>query len=232
MSSALVLVSLVVLLSTATCQWPTNVERAHILEAHLRVRENVIPRASNMLLMRYSSAMECLAAYWASFCRFEHPNPSLYPWYRGIGQNLAIHSGFKPHLTESVCGWEGERKFFDFFNNTCSKVCGHYTQLVWANSDQVGCAMRRCDGIKPHWSNPQYLTVCQYKPGGNYIGQRPYVYGHSCSRCPKGSWCYRRQCVKHYRPEEVYPTTLIVNPNERTVPACLPPKFYSFIQYS
>lgn len=73
--------------------------------------------------------MEDLAAYWASLCVFEHPNPLRYPQFRGIGQNLALHSGFKPHVTDSVCGWKRESKFYNFINNTCSHVCGHYIQV-------------------------------------------------------------------------------------------------------
>lgn len=73
--------------------------------------------------------MENLAAYWASFCRFEHPDPARYPHFRGIGQNLALTSGFKPHLTESVCQWKSESKFYRLANNSCRHVCGHYTQV-------------------------------------------------------------------------------------------------------
>ncbi|KAL5964612.1 GLIPR1-like protein 1, partial [Taenia solium] len=71
--------------------------------------------------------MELLADFWASFCRFEHPDRSCYPQYRGIEQNLALVGGFKPHLTEGVCGWKSETKFNNFFNNTCNHVCGHHT---------------------------------------------------------------------------------------------------------
>ncbi|EUB60256.1 GLIPR1-like protein [Echinococcus granulosus] len=170
MSSTL---GLVILISAATCQLPTDAERSQILEAHRKVRERVFPPASNMLLMEYSSRLERLAAYWASRCEYEHPDPNLHPQFRKIGQNLALTGGFKPFLTESVCGWKSETHFYRFANNSCSHVCGHYTQvskvlclsmLVWATSSQVGCAMRRCDGLKPHWPNPQYLTVCQYRP--------------------------------------------------------------------
>ncbi|KAL5967824.1 Peptidase inhibitor 16 [Taenia solium] len=95
----------------------------------------------------------------------------------------------------------------------------------------TGCAMRQCDGLIPQWNNPQYLTVCQYKPGGNYIGQRPYVFGRSCSRCPRGYTCHRKQCVKNYKYEEVYPTTRIREANDRSVPACRPASTYSVYEY-
>ncbi|KAL5967236.1 Peptidase inhibitor 16 [Taenia solium] len=79
--------------------------------------------------------------------------------------------------------------------------------------------MRRCDGLRPHWSNPQYLTVCQYKPGGNYVGQRPYRFGQSCNRCPRGYVCRRKQCVRRDEANDVYPTAKLENADDRSVPA-------------
>lgn len=47
----LVALSLVILMSAATCQLLTDLERAQILKAHWKARESVQPSASNMLLM-------------------------------------------------------------------------------------------------------------------------------------------------------------------------------------
>ncbi|KRB82422.1 SCP-like extracellular [Sphingomonas sp. Root710] len=43
---------------------------------------------------------------------------------------------------------------------------GHYTQMVWASSKAVGCALRR--GRKDEF------FVCRYSEGGNILGERPY----------------------------------------------------------
>ncbi|KAL5964633.1 GLIPR1-like protein 1, partial [Taenia solium] len=120
---------LIILLSVAACWRPTNVERMQILEAHLKIRESVKPSASNMKLMMYSEKLEHLAAYWASQCVFRHPSQSDPPVYHGLGQNLALVAGFEPTLTESVCGWNSEAKFYNYNNRSCSHVCGHYTQV-------------------------------------------------------------------------------------------------------
>ncbi|KAH9277466.1 GLIPR1-like protein 1 [Echinococcus granulosus] len=154
---------LLTLISTASCQFPNEVEKAQLLETHHDARENVYPPASNMMLLLYSSHLEQLADYWASRCRFEHPDWSQYPHYHGLGQNIAAVGGFKPAFTEAVCGWRDEEKYYSYFNNSCTHICGHYTQMVWANTKWIGCAMRRCDGMRADWNNPQYFTVCQYK---------------------------------------------------------------------
>ena len=70
-----------------------------------------------------------------------------------------------------VDSWGEEVQWYDYDNNTCSappgKSCGHYTQLVWASTRQVGCAMSLCPDSAQIWA-------CQYRPAGNVMGQRPY----------------------------------------------------------
>ncbi len=36
--------------------------------------------------------------------------------------------------------------------------------MVWANSDQLGCAKKHCIGLIKGWPEPQYIMACQYKP--------------------------------------------------------------------
>jgi hypothetical protein len=67
--------------------------------------------------------------------------------------------------------WGAEKKFFreglfpDCRANR-SAVVGHYTQMVWRNTQAVGCALVSN-------SHNDYL-VCRYSPAGNVIGQKPY----------------------------------------------------------
>ena len=63
----------------------------------------------------------------------------------------------------------------DYATNTCSDVCGHYTQIVWRSTGFLGCGIENCTRNSPcgasfpNWS----LVVCNYQPRGNN-GQRPY----------------------------------------------------------
>uniref|UniRef100_A0A5K3F4B1 SCP domain-containing protein n=1 Tax=Mesocestoides corti TaxID=53468 RepID=A0A5K3F4B1_MESCO len=196
------LLEILLLASYVMAQVPTQAERRAILQYHNQIRQKVQPPASNMKLMGYSLKMEKLAMEWASQCRWEHPDPKFYTQYEGIGQNLALRGGPKQTFTKMAEGWYNEVKHYNYSSNYCSRVCGHYTQMVWASTTVVGCAMHRCDSLRPSWPKPVYLMACQYAPGGNYIGEWPYKSGRSCSECPAGYSCSQNQCVRLlYKPK-------------------------------
>ena len=82
---------------------------------------------------------------------------------------------------KAVDAWDNEKPDYTLSTNTCAagKVCGHYTQVVWANSLKVGCGYTSC-------ANGAKIISCNYDPPGNYIGQRPYTQSSgSCTpTCP------------------------------------------------
>ena len=45
---------------------------------------------------------------------------------------------------------------------------GHYTQMVWKNTQEVGCGTGSGDG------HPFNILVCRYSPAGNFMGQAPF----------------------------------------------------------
>jgi len=84
------------------------------------------------------------------------------------GENLFATSG-KGGYVSALNAWYGEKKDYSLGTNRCkpSKVCGHYTQLVWKDTKEVGCAQAKS-------SSGGTFIVCQYSPPGNYRGQKPY----------------------------------------------------------
>nr|CDS29757.2 peptidase inhibitor 16 [Hymenolepis microstoma] len=174
-------------------------EVTQILDSHNQARSDVSPPATNMMEMRYSSEMEKLAESWASRCKFAHPS-----WndvmYENTGQNIAITFGHQnvdfPHVIDL---WHKEKDYYyDGDYCTPGQACGHYTQMVWSSSTNVGCAVERCDQYFGGHPQPTYLYVCQYQAPGNYIGQKPYIAGPSCQDCPSGTSCMDKLCHQGY----------------------------------
>ena len=66
--------------------------------------------------------------------------------------------------------WVKEKNFYNHSGNTCAPnhMCGVYTQVVWKNSSELGCAQATC--VKDQTT----LAICFYNPPGNVIGESPY----------------------------------------------------------
>ena len=88
-----------------------------------------------------------------------------------IGENLYMQGGRAMLGNLPVDSWYGESNNYDFNNPTNSSgVTGHFTQLVWKGSKElgVGCAKAR---------NGSFYCVCNYFPAGNWVGEeRENVY--------------------------------------------------------
>lgn len=86
------------------------------------------------------------------------------------GENLWMGTANYFSLEDMVGGWTEERADYDHgeFPNVAKRgrVVGHYTQMVWRTTTQVGCATARSDSDD--------ILVCRYFPPGNWIGQSAY----------------------------------------------------------
>ena len=83
-----------------------------------------------------------------------------------FGENLFQIEGAKSIPKQVVDRWASEASNYDYKSNRCHGACGHYTQIVWRDTKEVGCAVAR-GGAREVW-------VCEYNPPGNYVGRRPY----------------------------------------------------------
>ena len=87
------------------------------------------------------------------------------------GENLWWGTANAFSFGNMVDAWGVEEKLFrEGIFPDCrvnrSAVVGHYTQIVWRNTQSVGCALVGN-------GHNDYL-VCRYSPAGNIIGQKPY----------------------------------------------------------
>ena len=114
------------------------------------------------------------AREWAAGCNFSHNA------HRGaLGENLFATSVADPReaAEQAVASWVAERKNYDYAKNRCAegKACGHYTQVVWHATRQLGCAVAACTSGSPFKADGAWtLVVCNYDPPGNVVGEKPY----------------------------------------------------------
>ena len=77
------------------------------------------------------------------------------------GENLAL--GYDG--PGAVDAWYNEISDYDFSNPGFSSNTGHFTQVVWKSTTQVGCGIKTCGGA---WGD---YVICSYNPAGNYGGE-------------------------------------------------------------
>jgi pathogenesis-related protein 1 len=82
------------------------------------------------------------------------------------GENLFEIAGAAASSAQVVNAWAAESRNYDYNSNRCRGECGHYTQIVWGDTKEVGCAVARGAGRE--------VWVCNYDPPGNWVGKRPY----------------------------------------------------------
>ncbi|KAJ8007269.1 hypothetical protein DPEC_G00115790 [Dallia pectoralis] len=177
-------------------------------------RSSVQPPASNMLYMTWDAGLAITARAWAKHCVFKHniylrDVKRVHPVFSSVGENIWVET---PPYTFSVMGamrsWVNELRDYTYEENICQarKMCGHYTQVVWATSYKVGCAVEMCpNGVKqtPFSDRVGAIFVCNYAIAGNMVGISPYQTGRECSACEGGTsnTCEAKLCRDTKRDE-------------------------------
>lgn len=164
-----------------------------MVELHNRYRAEASPPAANMLQMMWDEELAAFAKAYAQQCVWGHNKE------RGRrGENLFAITDEGVDVPLAVEEWHLEREHYNLSAATCKpgQMCGHYTQVVWANTDRIGCGSHFCEKLQGVEETNIHLLVCNYEPPGNVKGRRPYQEGTPCSQCPPGYRCENSLCAE------------------------------------
>ena len=141
---------------------------ARLLAAHNRERD-----AQGIAPLAWDGALAAAAAAWgerlAASGAFEHEEQE---GDDPQGENLWAGTPGAWSPEEMVEGWIEEKKFYRpgrFPDNSRTgdfADVGHYTQLMWRDTDRVGCALAR--------GAAEEVLVCRYRTAGNVVGEVPF----------------------------------------------------------
>ncbi|XP_072013924.1 uncharacterized protein [Amphiura filiformis] len=174
-------------------------EKDAILAKHIEYRSRTNPEASNMEYMYWNEELARLAGLWASVCYFGHGDTNHSHSFGSIGQNLGVGPG-KPGVGTVIAWHDAEVENYNYSTGACNRACGHYKQVVWATSRELGCSRAWCSKLIDNEGNfngetNRWIEACNYAPAGNYVGAKPFRSGPSCTRCGSGSGsCYNNAC--------------------------------------
>ncbi|RCN43037.1 SCP-like protein [Ancylostoma caninum] len=146
-----------------------------------------LPTASNMQKMAYDCKLEEGAIIWASQCPSSQSKENTRP---GVGENFmtfpsAPHPTFEGAVENSINAWWRVIGNVNYWPRVVvfrrfhqgAPICS-FTQMAWAVSSKLGCAIVKCAG--------RYVSTCRYSPRGNIAVSSIYQNGAVCSACPSG----------------------------------------------
>lgn len=121
---------------------------------------NSVRSKHNAQPVQWVSFLEDSATRWAKELanknKFEH-STSIY------GENIAGTYSNSP-LSDAIKMWYSEETIYDYSKPGFSFDTGHFTQLVWNSTREIGAGVSKM-------SNGMWVIVMQYNPPGNYAGQ-------------------------------------------------------------
>jgi uncharacterized protein YkwD len=136
------------------------------LESSLLNVQNQARAEVNVPALTWSTTLAADAQQWAD--QIASTGQPTHAQNTGQGENLAwgTKGAFTPEQLANT--WIAEKANWHGGVLTPQNwyPTGHYTQVVWKDTTQVGCGLASD-------ANQDYL-VCRYSPPGNYMGQAPY----------------------------------------------------------
>ncbi|VDI38240.1 peptidase inhibitor 16 [Mytilus galloprovincialis] len=134
-------------------------QKDKIVSMHNKIRYDV--KDGDLLELKWDDELASKASGWAQNCQWPH-NPDRQSTLGTVGENIAVTKG---GIVEGINYLASEKKQWNYETECEVKDgCGHYTQLIWENTEKVGCGLQKCDsisGLDSDFNGYEYL-VCNY----------------------------------------------------------------------
>ncbi|CAM0143082.1 hypothetical protein VKS41_006158 [Umbelopsis sp. WA50703] len=122
-----------------------------ILDAH-----NAYRKLHSAPALKWNPTLAKYAQNWSNGCVFKHSGGQ-------YGENLGEgYSSWKA----VVDAWYDEAHLYDYSKPGFSEATGHFTQVVWVGTTEIGCGVTTCSSL-----GGAPLYTCSYNPPGNYLGE-------------------------------------------------------------
>lgn len=131
-------------------------------EQEILSRHNELRKIHQANDLQWSNSLQAFAEEWATKLakedRMYHRSANQY------GENIYWSMGRVVTGSLVTQAWYDEVKDYRFSKPGFSMKTGHFTQVVWANTTEIGCG-------KATAKNGGVYVVCNYNPPGNYQGE-------------------------------------------------------------
>lgn len=211
--------------ASATCSAKTHDReltegaKQGIVDAHNELRRKIArgeethgsqPAASNMKKLVWNDEIAAIAQRWADQCIFDHDTNRNKEDDTWVGQNAYFKGSSTKKDKETLMteveneaslAWYNEVESPGFNNAHINPFvfnydAGHYTQVVWADTEEIGCGWTYyAEQVGPFLAYKS-LTICNYAKGGNAANRPMYLAGPACTECPEGFTCEDHLCTK------------------------------------
>nr|AVZ46790.1 hypothetical protein [Meloidogyne graminicola] len=174
--------------------------RSDLMHGNAKNKTGMIPKPKNMMQMYYSLVLEKSAQDAADKCIYSHTDTnygeSFYSWPQELNETYVME--------QSIIGWwteaEARGVIGPYPNQTCfpydyaqhSRQIGHWSQIAWWNTNEVGCAVGRCPRFKSN-------VYCHYWNRGNVYTGCVFWVGEPCIECPNNC---NRTSLLCYNPKD------------------------------
>ncbi|XP_063606364.1 uncharacterized protein LOC134781210 [Penaeus indicus] len=190
----------------------SEAEKQEILEAHNTLRAKVArgeeiagdagpqPTGADIRELVWNDELAQVAQAWAEQCKGGHDGYAkrrICSRNYAVGQNVFRKWGQNPESVwaEAIQSWYKEvanmpNTYVDKFSGSppSGKMIGHYTQLVWGATNEIGCGAVEFSSIKSsHTYSESKIYVCNYGRNGNSINSPVYTRGPTASQCSVGT---------------------------------------------